>query len=451
MPTPSPEIIRLLSVFAVAMTAPTFAKSLVLIYGTILTPGVRTVSAVLRVMGLGDLETFGNYHRVLNRDRWSPWLMSQLLLALLLRVFMPDGGSLIVLIDETLERRQGKRITYKGRFRDAVRSTAHQVVTCLGVRWCCLALLVVVPWSRRPWALPFLVVPVLSPKTSAWLHKRHRTSVDWAMYLIEKVRRWQPEREITLVGDGAYASVALIQRCQRLKRPVRLVSRLRLDAALHDEPSPPAPHRRGPKPQKGARQASLALRLIDPATVWEALSVPWYGGRDQALEIVTGVSLWYHRGTAPARLRWVLVRCPDHAFPPTAFLCSDPSVSAHQILSWFVGRWNIEVTFEELRAHLGVETQRQWSVRAIERTAPCLFGLFSLIVLMAHTLYPDTLPIRETSWYPKTEATFSDALAAVRGHLWSSFNSRTSLSDSEMCLIPRSMLDALQQVACYST
>jgi hypothetical protein len=137
-------------VFAIAMTAPTFAKSLVLIYGTILTPGIRTVSAVLRVMGLGDLETYANYHRVFNRDRWSPWVMSELLLALLIRVFIPDGATLILLIDETLERRQGKRIAYKGRFRDAVRSTAHTVVTCLGIRWCCIALLVVVPWSHRP-------------------------------------------------------------------------------------------------------------------------------------------------------------------------------------------------------------------------------------------------------------------------------------------------------------
>ena len=451
MPTPSPEIIRLLSVFAVAMTTPTFTKALVLIYGTILTPGVRTVSAVLRVMGLGDLETFGNYHRVLNRDRWSPWILSQVLLALLIRTFVPVGATLIVLIDETLERRQGKRIAYKGRFRDAVRSTAQKVVTCWGVRWCCLALLVVVPWSRRPWALPFLIVPVLSPKTSARLHKRHRTSVDWAMYLIEKVRRWQPDREITLVGDGTYAAVALVQHCQRLKRPVRLVSRLRLDATLHDEPASPVPHRRGPKPKKGARQASLAARLTELTTVWEAVTISWYGGHDKVLEIVTGVSLWYHRGTDPVRLRWVLVRCPDHTFPPTAFLCSDPNVNACHILSWFISRWNIEVTFEELRAHLGFETQRQWSVRAIERTAPCLFGLFSLIVVMAQTLHPTTLPLRETSWYPKDEATFSDALAAVRGHLWRSFNSDVSPSDREMCLIPRPMLEALQQVACYST
>ncbi len=264
-----------------------------------------------------------------------------------------------------------------------------------------------VPWSRRPWALPFLLVPVLSPATSARLHKRHRTSVDWAQVLIAKLRRWQPDREITLVGDGAYAAVALVQHCQRLKRPVRLVSRLRLDAVLHDEPGPQDPHHRGPKPKKGAGQISLAERLTDPATRWEAVTVPWYGGVDKVLEIVTGVSLWYHRGTDPVRLRWVLVRCPDNTLKPSAFFCSDSTVSAEHILRGFVGRWNIEVTFEELRAHLGFETQRQWSTRAIERTAPCLFGLFSLIVAMAKTLHPKTLPLRETSWYHKDEATFN--------------------------------------------
>lgn len=275
MPTPSPEIIQLLSVFAVAMTAPTFAKSLVLVYGAILAPGTRTVSAILRVMGLGDLETFVNYHRVLNRDRWSPWVMSKLLLTLLMRLFIPEGVALVLLIDETLERREGKRIKYKGWFREALRSTAHKVVTSLGIRWCCVALLVPVPWSRRPWALPFIVVPVLSPKTSAKLGKTHRTSVDWAMYLIEKVRRWQPERDIVFVGDGSYAAVALVHRCQRLKRPVRFVSRLRLDAALYDEPTPQPKSKRGPKPQKGLRQPNLAIRLQDPTTVWQRVTVPW--------------------------------------------------------------------------------------------------------------------------------------------------------------------------------
>lgn len=451
MPAPSHEIIQLLSVFSVAMTAPTFAKSLVLVYGTILAPGARTVSAALRVMGLADLETFINYHRVLNRDRWSPWVLSQLLLHLIIRLCVLDGAALVLVVDETLERRTGRQIKYKGRFRDAVRSTAHQVVLSLGIRWCCLSILVSVPWSTRLWALPFLVVPVLSPKTSAKLGKRHRTSVDWTAYLIEKVRRWQPKREIVLVGDGAYAAVALVHRCQQLARPVRLVSRLRLDAALYDSPSPQPTGKRGRKPQKGARQPSLAQRLIEPATPWQRRTLPWYGGESKTLDIATGMALWHHRGSAPVSLRWVLVRCPEGRLKPSAYFCSDPTATAEQIMGWFVNRWNIEVLFAEIRAHLGFETQRQWSERAIERTTPCLFGLFSLVVLMAKTLHPQRLPLRETRWYCKTEATFCDALAAVRQHLWDRFNYRTSSADPDLCLIPRPLLDNLQRVACYST
>lgn len=451
MPTPSPQIIQLLSTFAVAMTAPTFAKALVLLYGAILTPGARTVCSALRVMGLGDLETFVNYHRVLNRDCWSAWVLSRRLLDLLICLFVPDGATLVFLIDETLERRQGRRIKYKGRFYDAVRSTAHHVAISLGIRWCCVALLVTVPWSSRAWALPFLLVPVLSPKTSAKLHKAHRTSVQWAIYLIEKLRRWQPTREIVLVGDGAYASVALTQHCQRLPRPVQLVSRLRLDAVLHDPPGPQPKSKRGPKPKKGARQPSLAARLADPSTDWHSVRVPWYGGQPKSLEITTGTALWYHRGHDPVLIRWLLVRCPSGTFKPSAFYCSALHVTVEQLLAWFVSRWSIEVTFEELRAHLGFETQRQWSDRAIERTAPCLFGLFSLVVAMAKTLHPHRLPRHESSWYHKREATFSDALAAVRQHLWDRLNCGTSEAAPDLCLIPRALLEALQRTACYST
>jgi hypothetical protein len=296
-----------------------------------------------------------------------------------------------------------------------------------------------------------LVVPVLSPKTSAKLGKRHRTSVDWTAYLIEKVRRWQPDREIVLVGDGAYAAVALVHRCQQLTRPVRLVSRLRLDAALYDPAAPQPAGKRGRKPQKGARQPSLAQRLIEPATHWQRRTLPWYGGESKTLDIATGTALWHHRGSAPVPLRWVLARCPDGHLKPSAYFCSDPTVSAEQIIGWFVNRWNIEVLFAEIRAHLGFETQRQWSERAIERTTPCLLGLFSLVVLMAKTLHPQRLPLRDTRWYTKREATFSDALAAVRQHLWDRFNYRTSSADADLCLIPRALLDGLQRVACYST
>lgn len=450
MPTPSALIIQVLAVFATAFTAPTFTNALVLLYGTILAPGRRTVTAALRMMGLAHDPHFTNYHRVLNRTRWSLWVVSRLLLALIIATFLPPGAPLLLVIDETLERRRGDQIKFKGWFRDPIRSTVKQVNYALGIRWITLALLVPVPWSRRGWALPFMTIPALSPKTSAKLGKPHRTVAEWAKIMISKVRRWQPDRDITLVGDGSYAVVALGDHCRKLPRAVHLVSRLRLDARLHDAPAPRPKGKRGPQPKKGARQPALATRVDDPQTVWQETVLPWYGGEERRLELATGVALWYHPGSDPLPIRWVLLRDPQGKFKPQAFFCTNTQVAPEQILGWFIARWGIEVTFEELRAYLGFETQREWSDQAVARTTPCLFGVFSLVVIMAKVLHPSTLPIRQTQWYAKDEATFSDALAVVRRDLWRGANSSTSTEQAEMLLIPKAVVDSLQEVACYS-
>jgi hypothetical protein len=371
-----------------------------------------------------------------------------------------------------LERRQGPQIRYKGWFRDAVRSTAHRVVTSLGIRWCCLCVLVPVPWSTRRWALPFLTVPVLSERTCRKRGRRHVGSVGWVRRLLRHLQRWCPTRELVCVGDGAYAAVGLVAHCQRLARQrgvaVRLVTRLRLDAALYAPPGPQPKSKRGPKPKKGQRLPRLAERLADPTTPWERVEVGWYGGEQKVLEWVTGTALWHTAGQDPVPLRWLLVReaaeteagcglagtrgaSPAARLQPGALCCSDPAVSPAQLLAWFVGRWNIEVTFAELRAHLGFETQRQWSAAAIGRTTPCLCGLFSVAVLLALQLHPENLPRQQSGWYQKEEATFSDVLAAVRAHLWTSGNRIQSVSDPDWCLIPRALLAALQQVAYRTT
>jgi len=445
MPVPSLAVMDLLSVFATAFTAPAWRKAKALLFGTILAPGRRTVAAALRVMGLGDDEHFTNYHRLLNRDRWSPWGLSKILLDLIITGFLSEGAPLELVVDETLERRKGKKIKYKGWFRDAVRSTANHVTKALGIRWVSLSVLVEVPWSERPWALPFMTVPSLSKKTCAKLGKRHRSPVEWVKVMITKVRRWQPDREIILVGDGGYAAVTLIHCCQQFEKLVKLVSRLRMDARLFDFPGPQPAGKRGPKP-------NLADRLEDPDTDWQEIEVKWYDQQKKVLQYITGVSLWHTKGQDPVGIRWVLIRCPgDDNFEPRAYFCSYAQVTAREIIAWFLGRWSLEVTFEELRAHLGFETQRQWSVKAIERTTPCLFGLFSLVVLMAKVLHPEDLPIRQTSWYHKEEATFSDALAAVRMDLWQGANYSRSISDDAPPLIPRSVLQTLLETVCYST
>jgi hypothetical protein len=152
MPSPSREIIRLLSAFAVAFTVPSFANIVVLICGTILAPGKRTVCSALRVMGLSDNGDFSKYHHVLSRASWSPWFLSKLLLALIITSLLAPGAPLVLVIDDTLERRKGKQLTLRGWFRDPLSKTGSKVSA---LRWVCLAILVPVPWSKRHWALPF--------------------------------------------------------------------------------------------------------------------------------------------------------------------------------------------------------------------------------------------------------------------------------------------------------
>jgi hypothetical protein len=454
MPTPSPLIIQLVCCFAGALTAPARAKLQTLLIGALLAPGRRTVCAALAACGLRQPATFGKYHRFFNRDRWSPLLLSCLLATLLASSFLPATAPLVVLIDETLERRRGPKIHYKGWFRDPVRSSGNRVVHSLGIRWLCACLLVSVPWSQRPWALPFWVVPVLSAKTCQRLRKRHRSSIGWVMVLITRLRRWFPKREIVLVGDGGFAAVELFHQGRQAAVPVKLICRLRFDVALYAFPEPRPQGKRGPQPKKGPRQPRLTERLTDPNTGWQRVTLTWYGGGARTVEMATGVALWYTPGQDPVPLRWVVVRPrrgERQPFKPVALGCSDQKQPAVQILRWFIARWNIEVTFAEIRAHLGFETQRHWSTRAIGRTTPCLFGLFSLVVLLAKWLHLERLPRQQSGWYAKQEATFSDALAAVRRHLWGESEYAASPWAPDYCLIPRAVLAGLRHVACYST
>jgi DDE superfamily endonuclease len=446
-----PEIMQVLRPFAQAFSERIWDWVQVLIVGAILAPGKRTVTAALRVMGLSDEQQFQNYHRVLNRAKWSGLRVSQILLGLLVAAFVATGAPLIIAADETLERRTGRKIKQKGAFRDAVRSSKTRTVTSLGLRWVSMMLLVPVPWSRRVWALPFLTVLAPSEKTNRANGKRHKTSIDWLGQMIRVVRRWFPTRPVVLVVDGALAAIKLGLQCARFAVPVTYISRLRLDAVLHDPPPPPVAGKRGPKPKKGKRQPSLQARVQDPTTVWEPCRVTWYGGVTRAVELATGTALWYTPGEDPLPIRWVLIRDPLGTFEPQALFATDLAVSAVEIVEWFVLRWSEEVTFQEARQHLGLETQRQWSAQAIARTTPVLLGLFSLVTLLAHRLTEgQALPVRTAAWYTKREATFADAIAVVRQHLWRTMKITNSTAKAEVVPIPSAVLHGLVDTLCYA-
>jgi hypothetical protein len=445
-----PKIIQVLRSFEGAFSERVWAWAKVLLIGAILAPGERTVAAILRVMGLQNDKQFQNYHRVLNRAKWSSRAVSRILLLLLVTLFVPASAPVVVGIDETIERRRGSKIAARGIYRDPVRSSQAFFVKTSGLRWICLMVLTPIPWACRVWALPFLTVLAPSKRYHEQRGKRHKTITDWARQMIRQLHRWLPERALVIVADGSYAVVEFLANLVRLPH-VTLVTRMRLDAALYD----PAPIReagkKGRPAVKGRRQPTLAKRLIDPATAWQTSTVSWYGGVTRSVEVATGTALWYHAGVAPVPIRWVLIRDPEGQFASQAVLCTDQHADPLQILAWFVMRWPVEVTFHEVRTHLGVETQRQWSDLAILRTTPALLGLFSLVTVFAQQLLGEqSFPIRQAAWYAKALPTFSDTLAFVRQHLWPSCFFARSPFEHEIIEIPRALFDRLVDTLAFT-
>jgi len=364
------------------------------------------------------------------------------------------NGPLVIGVDETLERRWGRKIAAKGIYRDPVRSTHERFVKSSGLRWVCLMLLVLlVPWARRVWALPFLSVLAPSERYSAKRGKRHKKITDWARQMLLQVRRWWPEREIVAVADSAYASLQLLANCQRfLPRPVTFITRLRLDAALYD----PAPPRRagqlGRPRLKGERLPNLSLVAEDPSTIWASANVEdWYGSGERTVEVASATAVWYSTGLPAVPIRWVLVRDPKGEFATQALLCTDLGARPEQIVGWFVLRWQMETTFQEARRHLGMETQRQWSELAIRRTTPALLGLFSIVTLFAHQPMTRSIQaVRQAAWYRKSRPTFSDALALVRKELWAHATFRGSPADTDTVKVPRGFVEHLTETLCYA-
>ena len=446
------KMIRVLVPFVPLFSKRVWQHAQVLLAGAILAQGGRTVSSALRAMGLDQERRFHRYHRVLSRAEWSSRKVSRVLLGLLVEAFVPEGAPLVVGIDETLERRRGRKIAAKGVYRDPVRSTHEYFVKASGLRWVCVMLLVEIPWASRVWALPFLSALAPSERYAAKRDKRHKKITEWAWQLLLLVRRWYPKREIVAVADRAYASLKLLDRCRRLRKPITFITRLRLDAALY-EPAPPRKAGQIGRPRiKGERLPNLSEVAEDPTTVWKMTTIAnWYGTTERTVEIASETAVWYSTGLFAVPVRWVLIRDPQGEFKTQALLCTDLKADPEKILAWFITRWQLEVTFQEVRRHLGFETQRQWSEMAIRRTTPALLGLFSLITLFAHQrMRPSTETLRRVAWYRKAHPTFSDALALVRKDLWASATFCGSPAQSDMVKVPRAYLERLTDAVCYA-
>lgn len=444
------DLIYIFTHFAPLFSERVWPYARTLLIGSVLAIGKRTVSSCLRVMGKSGEKCFQNYHRVLNRACWSTLTGSRMLLNLLVSIFAPKG-ELIFGLDDTIERRRGQKICARGIYRDPVRSSHSHFVKTSGLRWLCCMFLPEIGWANSIWGLPFLTVLCPSRRYYAQRGRTHQKLTDRALQIISLVARWLPKRRLSFVADSSFAVLDLLYAVSSLPK-VSLITRLRIDAQLYEVAPQRKPKQMGRPRLKGKRCPSLKTLLEDPKTPWKKVRInSWYGKGAKEVEIYSQTCLWYNTGHIPVPIRWVLIKDPLGKFDPQALLSTDLNHTPMQILTYFIRRWRVEVTFEEARLHLGVETQRQWNHKAIARTTPVIMGLFSLITLAANTLVKKgQCPIRKAAWYRKTTPTFADAIAVVRSCLWNHIRFSMSPDNTDMVKIPRSLLERLTDTICYA-
>lgn len=411
----------LVRAFSVAFTRPTFQRFALLIVAAILCLRQRTVSSMLRTLGLLARGHWSDFHRVLCCRVWSCWPLGKVLAALILES-IPLDQPIVCPVDDTSLQHKGKRVYGKGRHHDALRSTHSHVVWVWGHKWVTLAINVKFPFASRPWALPVLCALYRPEELNRAEGRRHKTTLRLAMQLIATLIHWFPQRKFILPGDGGYASHELARFCHRHRRHVTLISRFYDDANLYEAPTPKRPcGRKTGRPRVKGRKLPKPAEVVSRCRQGNRFVVTWYGGGKRKVELIWGEGNW-HKAKHSAGLvpvRWVFVHDLSGTHRDEYFFSTDATLTPDRIVSLYTGRWSIEVTFQEVRAHLGFATPRNWSRASVLRTAPCLLGLFSLVSLIfARAAERKTPRIASAPWYHKAEATFSDALAAVRRLCW---------------------------------
>jgi hypothetical protein len=411
----SPAILSVFAIFSPLFSQPTYKNGLQLFIGHILCKGRHTIAEILRTIGLKNIKNYSKYHWILSRAKWSAFEASKKLLLTLSKLC---GSEIIISIDSTIERRKGARIKGLGRQRDPVKSTKSNKVLTIGLNWLVCAMHTKFPWTNQAWACPFLTIlmpperPLSSSRNRSDLEqkKRHKPLNKWASQSACFFRRLLGKtKNITIVADSSFATYQLANTCIDLG--INFISRMRLDARLFAFPEKT---KKGRPRLVGKRLSSLENRLKNEGVNWKELRVNWYGGKQKNVLVLSETCLWYGYGIRPVPIRWVLIKTENEV---VALFSTNINILPNELIEKFVGRWQIEVTFEESRRHLGIETQRQWADAAIARTTPSIFASFSIINLIALELTKEkkeAIPIQTTSWYQKNHVCFSDVLSYIR-------------------------------------
>jgi hypothetical protein len=448
-----PDFARpVLSSFAPVFYHPTYQRFLVLLLAAILTTGRRTVANLLRtVAGLarGDASSF---HHVLSRRRWSTLALARILARFILDHWVPDGPVYLA-GDDTVDEHRGAKVYGKGCHRDPVRSTHSYTAFRWGHKWVVLAILVSFPFAARPWALPVLAALYHSPDkakgakapapkrrrrkakarakprarrraevaketTRARARRRHKTPSELMRQLLAILTHWFPERQFVFAGDGGYGTHALARYAVRRRHKLTLVSLFYPTAALFDPPPVVVGKRPSHRPrQKGDKRPAPAA-VVAATAERRPLEVSWYGGGRRRVEVVSGTGHWHKSGEGLVEVLWVYVHDLSGTHRDTYLFSTETTMTPARVIETYTGRWNIETTFQEMRAYLGLETTRGRVKTTVLRAAPCLFGLYAVVALLYAALPAETTAEGAVSYRGKAAVTFSDTISVVRRQLW---------------------------------
>lgn len=416
-------ILHVFNLFAPLFSRPVYKNALEMLVAHFLCTGKRTVTNLIKRLGKHKESKFTKYFYVLRRAKWSTFKSSKILFLLIIDKLLPENAAIEINIDSHLNKRKGPKIKGLGYHRDAVASSKHQKVLATGHNWLVATVQVRMFGSKYKWSLPFLSYlltpekPLSSSRNISDLKrkKRHKKMTKIASQFILQIRRWLgPKREIVVVADSAFCCREICKTC--IKYNVIFCSQLRLDASLYDFPPTPK-GKRGRRRVVGERLPNLETLVNDKKQRWVRLQAPWYSNRTKELDVLTGTCLWYHNSVGGVPIRWIITKDPMGENKPIAILVTDFRTCAEKAIEFFVGRWPIETTFQEINQHLGLETIHTWSDISINRTAPSIIASYSLACLMVNEsvatggvkITPET-----TAWYEKDTVTFSDVMIYLK-------------------------------------
>ena len=413
MTTIATQELPLLSLFRPAFTIATFARAQLLGVAAILTTGRRTLANLLRTVADLTEGDSSSYHRVLSLAQWSALSLAAILTRFLIQHCWPQGRIRLV-GDDTVTEHPGKKVHGKARHRDPVRSSHRYTAWRWGHKWVVLAILVPFPFARRPWALPVLVTLYRSQEDNEKRRRPHKTPAQLLQRLLRILLRWFPDRRFVFAGDQGYGSHEMAARAANSQGQLHLVSKFYANANLYEPP--PAYSGKGRPRVKGAKLPTPQEVVAKARRT--RLNVAWYGGGRRDVEVVSGTGHWYKAGQGLVEVRWVYVHDRSGTHRDEYLYSTDVTMTPQQIIEEYTGRWNVETTFEEARAYLGLESTRGWCEQTVLRAEPCLLGLYSVVALLYGLLPEPDQQQGMIDWEGKQTVTFSDAITAVRRWLW---------------------------------